>query len=147
MNSKSNQSKCHMCLQSWMCGQICGGEATISLKHLCSCVLESFFLCKKKKCRQFSMSIYRVLFRCCFRPQASLYPPEGKVEPGLQRYPSLLQLSSCDLMEMRVAGTLPSGLYCPLGQNGSEEKPEKRRLVKVEGWVFVCVCACTRMTV
>lgn len=58
---------------------------------------------------------------------------------GPQKYPSLLQLSPCDLMEMREAGTLPSGLYCPLGQNGSKGKPEKRRR-----W-GCCVCVCVLM--
>lgn len=99
---------------------------------------------KKLKYRQFPMSVSTECSSAAAAaaapdPRASLSSPVGKVEPWPQRYPSLLQLSPCDLMEMRVAGTLPSGLYCPLGQNGSEEKPEKRRLVVVEGLVL-CVC-------
>lgn len=127
----------HMCLQSWMCGQICGGEA-ISLKHLC-CV----FLRKKKKILN-AANLPCPSIECssvaASDPELLCPPRQGKAEPGPQRYPSLLQLSSCDLMEMRVAGTakwavLFSGVEWKWGETREEE-------IGDGGGVCACVCVC-----
>lgn len=65
---------------------------------------------------------------------------QGKVELGPQRYPSLLQLSLYDLMEMRVAGTLPSRLHCPLGRMRVRNKGSRDWFcVRMSVWVCLHV--------
>lgn len=79
--------------------------------------------------------------QCC-RP--SSFPSLGKVELGSLKYPSPLQLSLHDLVEMRGAGSWPKQTALFSGCNEKEQKESTDslcvRLFVCTLWVFWLMC-------